>query len=230
MKHYSEFYNIHKDKPGLIICNGPSLSEVPESIFVKYPRLGSNSIYTHKFNAERPVDYYFIEGVNHLRKPEEREARMPYLAKVAEWGGISLINRRFIQFFAHIPNTYSIDYKDANFQSLKGWSYDPFVIHATGACVTFAMMQFAYYFGIDPLLIVGMDHKFEGDDWHYYQDEEAAPFKSMSKDEYQGWKPRAEFAYHITQRTFDQNGRKILNLTPDTACNVFKTDKLENWT
>ena len=231
MKHYSEFHNIHKDKPGLLICNGPSLSDVPVSIFTKYPKLGSNSVYANKWLAERPVDYYFIEGANHLRTPEERAARMPYIDAVGGHyrDGISLVNRRFIQFFQHLPNVYAIDYKDERFKSLKGWSYEPFIIHATGACVTFAMLQFAYYFGINPLLIVGMDHRFEGDDWHFFKDEEAQPFKSMSKAEYDGWKPRAEYAYSIAQRVFEENGRKILNLTPDTACNMFYKDKMENW-
>ena len=231
MKHYSEFHNIHKGKPGLIICNGPSLSEVPVSIFTKYPKLGSNSVYTHSWLGERPVDYYFIEGANHLRTEEERNARMPYIKKVGDFrDGISLVNRRFIQFFQHLPNVYAIDY--INFQDksiIKGWSYDPFVNHATGASVTFAMLQFAYYFGFDPVLIVGMDHRFEGDDWHYYKDEEAQPFTSMTKAEYAVWKPRAEFAYNLAAQRFKSTERTLLNLTPDTACNVFAKDKLENW-
>ena len=231
MKHYSEFKDIHKDKPGLLICNGPSLAEVPNKIFAKYPKMGSNSIYTHEWLGERPVDYYFIEGANHLRTEEERNARMPYIEKVGGHyrDGITLVNRRFVQFFQHLPNVYAIDYQDDRNQVLKGWSYDPFVIHATGACVTFAMLQFAFYFGMDPVLIVGMDHRFKDDDWHYYKDEEAQPFTSMTKMEYESWKPRAEYAYAIAERTFKAKGRKILNLTPDTACNTFDKDKLENW-
>ena len=226
MRPYWQLKNIHKDEIGVLICNGPSLKGVPTDWLNSHTTLGSNSVYAKEGLI---VNYYFLEGAGHLRKPEEREARYPYVQTVVQSGGSTFVNRRFIQYFLHFGRVYSMDYMDDRGRVKSDFSFDPLCIHGTGGNVTFPMLQVAFYFGFNPLLIVGMDHKFDGDDWHFFPDSKVEPFVSMSKDEYESFRVRADACFTMAQVIYEMDGRRILNLTPDTACDVFEKDDISNW-
>jgi len=226
MKPIWELYDLHKGAPGVLICNGPSLADVPNDFIKKYFSMGSNSVYV-KDNIL--VDYYVIEGVGHLKKEEERLARMPYVKKVGNFGGATFVQRRLSHWFCHLPNVYPVDYRDYNNQVKHGWSFEPFDIYATGACVTYAMLQFMFAMGFDPVLIVGMDHKFDGGSWHFYPDSDAPEFESMPQDEYQRFRARVDPNFQIAANVYKSHSRTLLNLTPGSAAKMFETDKLENW-
>ena len=49
------FYNLHYGKTGLIICNGPSLRDVPNKFLKKYPNFGLNNIWLRE---NFTPDYY----------------------------------------------------------------------------------------------------------------------------------------------------------------------------
>jgi len=221
-----EHLDSHKNEPGVLICNGPSLDDVPDEFLNKYPTMGSNSIYTKDGII---VDYYFIEGRGHLMMPQERLARIPYMMEVAGQGGYNFVNRRFIQFFDFIPNVYTIDYINHNNRAETVFQFEPFVNHGTGWCVTYAMFQFAHYFGFNPLLIIGMDHRFVEGQWHFYKDAEAPEFVSMPYNEYENFRKKVDPVFEEVSKVFKYTDREILNLTPDSAAWMFEVDDLENW-
>ena len=223
---YWELVDCQKDNPGVLICNGPSLDDVPDKFLNKYPTLGSNSIYTRKGLV---VTYYFIEGKGHLMLPQERFARLPYMFEVAEKGGYNFVNRRFIHFFDFIPSVYSIDYINHESRLVTAFQFDPLLHHGTGYCVTYAMLQVAHFFGFNPLLIVGMDHRFVDGRWHFYKDEEAPEFTSMPIEEYGLFREKVDPYFQEVAKAYKYTNRTLLNLTPDTAAYMFEEDKLENW-
>ncbi len=207
--------------PGILVCNGPSLADVPLDFLHRYDSLASNSFY--KKEGLKPT-HWFLEGYNHLKTEEERAERKKYM-HIPE---TVLINSRQIHHFAEFGNTVPVDYLDVRGMKIHGFQKAPGAWgHGTANSVTYAMLQYAFEWGYDPLLIVGMDMRFEGDNWHFYED--SGPFHAMDKERFETWRIRAESSYAECATEFYKAGRSVLNLTPDTACKAFVTDKLENW-
>ncbi len=215
------------DKIGVLICNGPSLQDVPVEWLNEHVTLASNSFYAKK--GLIPY-YWFLEGRGHLKKKSERLARARYMHIPT----IVLINSEY----AHadefgpfqdriIPITYWRNgRKIQRFQPQPG-SHGG---HGTANSVTYAMFQYAYQMELDPLLIVGMDMKFSADGhWHFYDQEEVPEFHEMEYQRFLKWRVRAENSYQECADYFAAHGRTVLNLTPDTACNAFEKGTLEEW-
>ncbi len=222
----NDFKNYHKKRPILIVCNGPSLGDVPADFLREHITMGCNSIYTRD---DFLCDWYMIEGINHLLTEEERDARKPYIRKVGTCGGYSLVNRRMVQHFEHLPNVRSIDYQGPKTEYYTSFQFTPFDHHGMGACVTFAMLQFAHFLTEGPVLIVGMDHKFSGTRWHYYKKEDAPEFEEMGLEEYAKFRHRVDPKFAEVAVVFEETDREIYNLTPDSACNAFPLGNLEDW-
>ena len=219
--------NYHGAQPVVVICNGPSLANVPAKFLNKHITMGSNSVYTRD---DFLCDWYVIEGINHLLTSAERDARMPYIRRVGDNGGYTLVNRRMVQHFEHLPNVRSIDYvgpKGERFETFQ--TLNPFDHHGTGACVTFAMLQFAYHITEGPILIVGMDHSFRAGKWHYYNKADAPEFNEMAEAEYQKFRGRVDPKFREAASVFHNAGREIYNLTPDSKCDAFQFGNIEEW-
>lgn len=214
----------------VVVCgNGPSLVDVPHTLF-RHPLIGSNSIYKVDYFNRCPVDYYCIEGYNHLKTKAEREARKPYVQKVGEAGGWTFVNRRWLHEFVELPNVWGIDYLNPTGGGKKtNFSYEPLKQHGTGYSVMFFMLQLAHYLLVEggTALIVGMDHKFTGDSWHPWDDE--GPFDAMTKDRKPHWASLAEPYYKMASDAFVD--KTLLNLTPGTALSddIIPHGELEEW-
>lgn len=229
MKQYRELENCYEGSPLIVMGNGPSLKDVPVTLLTKYPTMGCNSIYTNPHFTEFPVDWYVIEGLGHLKTDLERRARMPYVEQVGKNKGATLVNRRMVQYFQHLPEVYAIDYITSDGRKADNFMFDPFDVYGTGHCVTFCMLQFAYYLTEGPILLVGLDHKFIGDDWHFFKDEETPQFESMPIAEYARFRQRVDPKFTQVASVFDGTGRDIYNLTPDSAAEMFPLGEYEEW-
>ena len=71
-KKYQDLVEIYEDKPLVVCGNGVSLQDVPKELFEKYPVMACNSVYARGYFKDHVPDWYVIEGLGHLRKPEER--------------------------------------------------------------------------------------------------------------------------------------------------------------
>ena len=229
MKHYLELEDHFQGKPLLVVGNGGSLKDVPDKLLAKYPKIGMNSIYADERFVRQPVDVYIIEGINHLNTPEERAARMPYIQRVAENGGITLVNRRMAMYFQHLPSCYYVDYISPSGVVFNSFQFQPFEYYGTGACVTYAALQFAYYMTTGEVLLVGMDHKFDGDKWHGYEEDKAPEFDPMPQQEYQRFRSRVDPKFREVAEVYRVTGRTLLNLTPDSAADMFECGTYEDW-
>ena len=229
MKHHTEMENHFDGSPVLVIGNGGSLKDVPTELFDKYPTFGMNSCYANDYLNENPVDVYCIEGLGHLKNEAERSARMPYIEKVAEAGGFSLVNRRMAHHFQHLPNVYYIDYVNPAGQHHKSFEFQPFDYYGSGHCVTFCVLQFAYYLTTGEVLMVGLDHKFDGDKWHGYDEAKSPEFSPMPQAEYQKFRTRVDPKFNEVAEVYRLTNRTLLNLTPASDAKMFESDDMENW-
>lgn len=219
----------HEGKPLVVCGNGPSLQDVPPELFEKYPTMACNSVYARGYFNEHTPDWYVIEGLGHLKKPDERASRVPYLIKVAQNGGHSLVNRRMAHHFQHLENIYYVDYIDLYGQAFQSFQFDPFLNYGTGHCVGYAMLQFAYYLTSGPVLLVGYDHSFKNDQWHFFPDEDVPAFVTMPKDNYIKFREKVDPKFEEAAEVFRVTKRTLLNLTPDSKADMFTRDTIENW-
>ena len=229
MKQYSKLKDMYKGSPLLVCGNGPSLKDVPVELFKKYPVMGSNSVYTHQYLNDNPVDWYVLEGLGHLKTEEERNARIPYIRKVAKNKGFTAVNRRAIQYFQHLDNVYTVDYVNERGQQFRNFDFNPFLYFGSGHCVTAAMLQLAYFLTTGPVLLVGLDHKFSGNSWHYYEDELAPEFVSMPKSEYQKFRMRVDPFFEQVASVYKETDRKLINLTPKSEARMFTAGEYKDW-
>ena len=217
MKALRKYKDIHKGETCVIIGNGPSLDITPLDKF-QYKTFGSNMIYRKPFYP----DYYCIidEEMLHACLP------LPKMNSV-----------KFMRAEAMDPENNPIYPIVA-----IGFCLDISNFVVMGGTVTYALLQIAFYMGFQTFLLVGVDHrypktnhlaghKFEAGehDPDHFQPADGRPYfetgKIFNAPELEGTRKN----YMIAQDLFTQAGRKILNLTPDTALDVFEKDRMENW-
>ncbi len=118
----------------------------------------------------------------------------------------------------------------------KKFSLTPHLWIYEGYTITFVALQLAYYFGFETVLLVGVDHRYQyngkenqenlmsGDDPNHFD-------KNYFKG--QRWNnpdlKRSEESYRLAKEAYENDGRKIINLTQDSALSVFQTDDINNW-
>lgn len=215
------------DSLGILICNGPSLIDVPIMWLNRNTTLASNSFYAK--GSLRP-NHWFLEGRGHLSQIEERVAR----ARHMHIPDLVYINSEYAhadEFLPHQKKVVPITYWRADGTKIYGFQRAPRRSgHGTANSVTYAMLQYAFELGFDPLLVVGMDMHFSEDgNWHFYDKDDVPEFHEMEHERFLAWRIRADQSYKECAKYFLDHGRTLLNLTPDTATNALEKDKLENW-
>ncbi len=214
------------DRIGVLICNGPSLADVPVGWLNEHTTLASNSFYA---KPGLQPNFWFLEGRGHLKKESERLAR----AKHMDVPTSILVNSEYAwadEFERFAGKIFPITYWRGE-EKIRGFQPRPTDTgHGTANSVTYAMFQYAYEWDFDPLLIVGMDMKFSADGhWHFYDQEDAPEFHEMEYQRFLQWRERAEESYQECADYFYARDRTVLNLTPDTACKAFERGDLDEW-
>ena len=235
---YERFKNCHKGETCVIVCNGPSLRDVDDDFLAKYPTFATNLIVMH----ETFVPTYFVGlGVDHFDIPERQQAVWdmlddPRLKNV-------FINRLWIQDFNHwkvhsvlsgtlygYPNYEAQEDNNATL----AFSLDPLKFLSAFATTTYAEIQIAAYMGFKRILFVGLDHSYDVSDpmgQHFYEQGTESAYSPPAypwetNEEYQ---LKAELAYRVAQQVCDSLGVALINITPDSALEVFKKESIEKW-
>lgn len=202
-------------KTCIVIGNGPSLRNISVEWLKEYPTLGSNRIYL-KFT---PTYYVCVNPLVLSQFHNEIEEVMSekYLSETA----LEIIDCPAM-FLHSIP--------------LKVFSYEPLRYIYEGYTVTYVALQLAFWMGFEQVLLVGVDHR-------YMFDGQPNQQGLMTKDDPNHFDPtyfkgaiwnnpdlkESEFAYNLALTAFSDNGRRILNLTPDTALDVFEKGDIKEW-
>jgi len=121
--------------------------------------------------------------------------------------------------------------------SMPMFSKSPLDFIYEGFTVTYVCMQLAYWMGFTTALLVGVDHRFtfEGqpneqvisqgaDPNHFHPDYFGKDVAWNNPDLY-----RSEMAYRMALTNYKWDDRKIINLTPDTALDVFEKQDWHKW-
>jgi len=204
---FHHLYNSRAGETCVIIGNGPSLRDVPDSWLDLYPTFGANRIY-----LKYPKPTYYV-AVNPL-VIEQCKGEITFVVQS---------DKKFIR-----ENTgFDMEY-ELHSVNVPMFSYNPCDWLYEGYTVTFASLVLAFFMGFDTALLVGVDHRFKydvepneettltGEDPNHF---DPSYFKGMR------WNApdleQSEWAYKLAKEAYENNGRQIINLTPNSALDVF---------
>ena len=199
----------------VIVCNGPSLADVPLYWLESHVTFGANRVYLRE---DFQSTFYTAIDVLMTSTPELR-------AEVIEYGSKS--NMAFVnkEMGGEWPNNFietnCITPYDDDGNYVREFSLEPIKVVVEGGSVTYANIQFAHWLGYRRLYLVGLDHT-SGPHFHpEYSD--PFPEKSFSEEQYQ---EITEFYYEKANEVFEG---EIYNLTPGSQLDVFtnRSDRLQ---
>ena len=223
--------------PGLVIANGPSLKDVDNKFLRKYPSIGCNRIYL----KEHFTPTYFVQfGRNQVSTIELASDYYRLMSEVEA----SFVNRFALEHFNMYENAYGIstiplsvwDGPDTNPEDKQrvggAFSFDPLDGMGIGGSVIYQSLQLAFWMGFDPVLIVGLDHHYPKHldvPWHFYENTPEVTDLSGPLGGRGGWLKRANTAFENARMVYGDADRELLNLTPNTRCDIFQKEDIELW-
>lgn len=202
----------------VIIGNGPSLKSVPNSFLEKYTTFGSNRIY---LKAGFTPTYYVAVNPLVIEQCLDDIAEMDCSGKFIASDYADRVPGSFPLFSKPIPH----------------FSMHPGVGIYEGHTVTYVAQQIAFFMGYKTALLVGVDHRYEftgapnqevislgNDPNHFHDGYFGEGFRWHNPD-----LAMSERAYRMARTAFEARGRRIINLTQDSALEVFERQSLEEW-
>jgi len=203
----------------LVIGNGPSLNDIPLDFLGKYPSFGTNKIY---LLDDFEPNYYV--AVNPL---------------VIEQVGNTIRNIDYDAKFigAHYTKHLVKDALPLNSSVIPAFSRHPDKWVYEGYTVTYVCLQLAYFMGFSTVLLVGVDHSYEfegfpnqmaiawGADVNHFRPD----YFSNGQKWHNPDLARSEWAYKMARTVYEFEGRRIVNLTPFTALDVFEKGDIAEW-
>lgn len=216
---WNELQNKHQGETGLVIGNGPSLNEIPQDFLWEYPSFGTNKIYL--MDGFQPT-YYVAVNPLVIEQAGNTVRDIDYDAKFITAFYTEHLVTDALPLYSSVFPSFS--------RTPDQWIYEGFT-------VTYVCLQLAFYMGFDTVLLVGCDHKYEfegfpnavGIAWgedsnHFHPDYFSGGQKWHNPD-----LVNSEKAYRMAKNVFDNAGRRIVNLTPGTALEVFEKGDWHEW-
>lgn len=212
----SHFRNRHLGETGLIIGNGPSLQFIPRPFIDAYPNFGQNKCYLNKPPLVDFTPNYYVTS-----DPDndiDYDAVKKY--KCAKFLREGLDGGEFCHYFKLTREHV--------------FSKHPEIALYEGYSVTFISLQLAYYMGFHTVLLIGVDHRYvkynpeiEADPNHYTSDYNGKTDfdpKALAKGE----KYILE-SMLLAKLAYENDGKRIVNLTPNSNLKIFEMDSVQNW-
>ena len=218
-----DFKDIHKGETCVVIGNGPSLETTPlPELCSKHLAFGANKIY----GIGVYLAYWTCVDQDMIHDC------LPWvLAHPLSF------QERFVPRNIPLPGAHQL-----NTSIESGFSKDASEKVVMGGTVTYVNLQLAWYMGFSTVLLVGVDHRYpkasvggkagykfiaEGEDPDHFKMADGSPYFTPGRL-YN--RPELNERYYSTAKlVFEQAGRKIINLTPDSALNVFEKQDWSAW-
>jgi hypothetical protein len=189
---------------GVIVGNGPSLNDIPLAFLRKYQTIGSNLIYLH--DQFTPTFYTAVDT-----------AGLPahYAERVNEMACIKIVSSKVAKFGLTNCLTVATHGKCLFSENLfrqplnEGWN------------ILFVNLQLAYYLNWQTVLLVGFDWTMGALNSHFHKDYSNKTYV-FDESKVLPYLRTARFIY-------ERDGRKIINLTPESKLRVFEQGKIEEW-
>ena len=194
----------HKGETCVITGMGPSFADVPNEFLKSYVTFGVNKIWLKEFT---PTYYAATDPwMNpYTRQMDEMHCRDYFLLPsfANRVGGSTLVI-----YDIDAPEEFSNDPREG---MPKGY----------GTVIYFAL-RFAYLMGFTTVLLVGLDHT--GDE-HFHPAYDVWGAKRTYK-----WnKKGVERGFQLARDEYEADGRRIINLTPGSKCDVFEKEDIRQW-
>lgn len=210
-------HNIHKGESCIVVGNGPSLRNVPFKFLTSNTTFGTNKIFL--FKGFTPTYYVSVNPLVIAQSWRE----------IMSMQSPTFINKSFA--VGDMPGTYYL-----HSMRIPLFSYDPSRYIYEGYTVTFVCLQLAFFMGFTKVGLVGLDHRFdfegEPNEEHIMEGNDPNHF-DPNYFKGQKWNnpdlQRSEEAYQMAKEAFESMGRKIVNLTPDSALEVFPKQRISKW-
>ena len=215
-----ELRDTHKGETCLVVGNGPSLKKIPKDFLKKYPTFGTNRCYLspHGFLPRFYVAVNPLVVEQYLGEILQLDVEEMFLPASLQIAGGSAHYLKSI----YGPPFFS---RDASEGIHEGWT------------VTYVCLQIAYYMGFSTVLLVGVDHRYEYQGMPNEEQIAVGPDPNhFSPDYFTGgvkWNlpdlEMSEVSYRLAREAFEKDGRRIVNLTPGTALDVFEKQNWRKW-
>jgi hypothetical protein len=220
-----DFKDTHKGDTAVVIGNGPSLANTPlAALQYKYETFGANKIYGLGLTVQHwtCVDQVMLTDC------------VPWITTHPEYD-----SEKFVPRDVPLPGSHQL-----NISIESGFSKDAAEKVILGGTVTYVNLQLAWYMGFTTVLLVGVDHKYpkasingkagykfiaEGADPDHFKLADGSPYFTPGRLYNRPELSANERYYAAAKMVFEQAGRKIINLTPGTALNVFPKGTFEEW-
>jgi len=215
MKDWSQLYNYHQGKTILVVCNGPSLKNVPLDFLKDYPTFGFNNIFL--LDGFTPTYYAATSHLVILQSMEQIKTIDATKFIKQDYG----FTENYEFYTVPHPNMFSLDPQLGLYE---------------GHSVTHVALQIIYYMGYSTVLIVGLDHRFVGvekpDEEQKWEGDDPNHFSPEYFRNLLWYTPNLEESaksFAKANEIYEKSGRRIVNLTPGTALDVFEKDYIGNW-
>jgi len=216
--------NKYQGEKAVICCNGPSLLDVD---FTKL-----NGIYTFGLNK---INLIFA-------KNEWRPSCIVAVNPLVIAQNQGFLNETEIPLFLdHCARRIGIN-RSKNVTLLDSCDFPSFSRDCSisifqGFTVTYVAMQLAYHLGFKKIALVGCDHAFSfngnPNQIAVRSGPDVSHFDPSYFDEGQEWQHpdllASELYYDLARRSFEQDGRSIINASTKTALRIFPQQTLEEF-
>lgn len=197
----------HKDETVVVIGNGPSLNEIPMELLQKFTTFGSNRIYLKYIPT-------YLTIVNPLVMAQFEQEILSIPCK-------KFLPAEYANLEAGIYGLHSNHAPLFHYNPLQ-WVYE-------GYTVTFVALQLAFFMGAKKVILIGVDHRYSYEGNPNAQDFMAGQDPNHFDPSYfqnAHWNnpdlAMSEQAYAMAKVAYENDGREIINCTPNTALEVFE--------
>lgn len=217
IRHLAGYKDLHQGKRCFIIGNGPSLKQTDLSKLEGEYTLGQNRIYLAFPDLGFTTSYYLSVNDLVIEQCAEDIQKLP-MPRFIGWRGRKWIRPQDNLYFIHTTYTGEKFARD-----IRGRVWE-------GGTVTYTSLQVAYFLGFTQVILVGVDHNYvtqgkpnatvvsQGDDPnHFHPGYFGKGFRWQLPDLIQ-W----EDAYRLARRTYEADGRAVLDATIGGKLQVFQ--------
>jgi hypothetical protein len=216
-RQLEQLRDVYKGRPLLVVGNGPSLNRTPLDAFAAIPSIGMNKIdLIFPRVAWRPSMVLCTNNVVVRQHADVfRKSAIPvYLAWKSRWFARRRGAEQIRYFNSTLDETFSTD-----------------ITRRVGssATVTYAALQFAYFTGADPVIVVGVDHSFDKTGDHAYERRQGPDNNHFDPNYFASgtvWGlpnlDESEVAYARSRVAFEKAGRRVLDATVGGKLQIFE--------
>lgn len=204
--------------PLLIVCNGPSLNQTPLERFNAIQSIGLNKIHLI-FDKTTWRPNLVLCTNRHVVEDWQDNFLSSGIPTCLAWQTRYKVRKENRGKFTYFLNQYWGHFSDDISSGLDA-----------GATVTYVALQFAYHAGANPVILVGLDHRFEtsgkanklitskASDNNHFDSRYFGPGKKWNLPDLEA----SEKVFEIAHRTFEKANRNVYDATINGNLQIFE--------